>query len=92
MISCATAQISRLIPYNIAGVTEVDYSRYPDKDLQMDWLRIYLAELNDQEPSDSEVRTLYVQVNKFALAAHFMWAVWALVQAEHSLIDFDFLG
>lgn len=73
-------------------MTEVDYSRYPDKDLQMDWLRIYLTELSDQEPSDSEVRTLYVQVNKFALAAHFMWGVWALVQAEHSLIDFDFLG
>lgn len=73
-------------------MTEVDYSRYPDRDLQMDWLRIYLTELNDKEPSDSEVRTLYVQVNKFALAAHFMWGVWALVQAEHSLIDFDFLG
>jgi ethanolamine kinase len=35
---------------------------------------------------------LYVQVNKFALVAHFLWALWALIQAEHSTIDFDFLG
>lgn len=74
-----------------AGVTDVDFSRYPGKELQLDWLSVYLLEYLDRQPTELELRTLYVQVNKFALAAHFLWAVWALVQAEHSTIDFDFL-
>lgn len=28
----------------------------------------------------------------FTQAAHFYWAMWALVQAHFSTIDFDFLG
>jgi hypothetical protein len=39
-----------------------------------------------------DVENLYVKVNKFALAAHLFWGLWALVQARHSDIDFDFLG
>ncbi|XP_046665616.1 ethanolamine kinase 1 [Homalodisca vitripennis] len=74
-----------------AGVTDVDFSRYPSQSLQWDWLRIYLTEYTGCPPSDDQIHSLYVQVNKFALAAHFLWGVWALVQAEHSNIDFDFL-
>lgn len=44
------------------------------------------------EPSKEEVERLLVLVNKFALASHFLWATWALVQAEHSTINFDYLG
>uniref|UniRef100_A0A3B3VD50 ethanolamine kinase n=1 Tax=Poecilia latipinna TaxID=48699 RepID=A0A3B3VD50_9TELE len=42
--------------------------------------------------SQRELETLYVQVNKFALASHFFWGFWALIQAKYSSIDFDFLG
>ncbi|KAJ8261984.1 hypothetical protein GJAV_G00160750 [Gymnothorax javanicus] len=80
-----------------AGVNEVDYSLYPGRDLQLEWLRAYLEaykELKEQnaEVSDTEVEVLYVQVNRFALASHFFWGLWALIQAKYSTIDFDFLG
>ena len=81
------------------GVADVDYSAYPSPEFQRRWLRIYLetfhgtTELSgDNGITERDISCLYVQVNKFALAAHFLWAVWALIQAEHSTIDFDFLG
>lgn len=41
--------------------------------------------------TDEDVNRLYVQVNQFALSAHYLWAIWGLIQAEHSKIDFDFV-
>ncbi|KAG8226117.1 hypothetical protein J437_LFUL006747 [Ladona fulva] len=41
---------------------------------------------------EREVNELYIQVNKFSLASNLFWGIWALIQAEHSTIDFDFLG
>ncbi|XP_055910976.1 ethanolamine kinase [Eupeodes corollae] len=75
-----------------AGVDEVDYKRYPSKEFQLKWLRTYLeAYLESSEVSEEQVQRLYVQVNQFALAAHFFWTIWALIQAEYSTIDFDFV-
>ncbi|XP_026272287.1 ethanolamine kinase 1 [Frankliniella occidentalis] len=81
-----------------AGVATVDYTLYPDKDLQTKWLEIYLEEYNKLQVGNNtstkvnrkDVEQLYVQVNKFALASHLMWGLWALVQSEHSAIKFDF--
>lgn len=74
-----------------AGVDEVDYSRYPDKEYQMIWLRTFLEEKYGRKVEESEVEKQYVIVNKFSLLSNFFWGVWALVQAAHSTIDFDFL-
>nr|CAD7202208.1 unnamed protein product [Timema douglasi] len=85
-----------------AGVTEVDYSRYPNPEFQRDWLRVYLETFNEptvlngpgysSKVTNDDIDRLYVQVNKFSLASHFFWGIWGLIQAEHSAIDFDFLG
>lgn len=74
-----------------AGIDEIDYGRYPEREFQLRWLRVYLEEFTGGPCSDSDVERLYVQVNQFALAAHFLWSIWALIQAEHSTIDFDFI-
>ncbi|XP_048401606.1 ethanolamine kinase 1-like isoform X2 [Stegostoma tigrinum] len=79
-----------------AGVSELDFSMYPPKELQLEWLKSYLEvfkECSGREPlvTDLEVLRLYVQVNKFALASHFSWGLWAVLQARYSTIDFDFL-
>lgn len=80
-----------------AGVDEVDFSRYPDRAYQLEWIRYYLecqAEQNGRSPADiteRDVEDCYVKTNKFALAAHFFWGSWALVQARFSKLDFDFL-
>ncbi|XP_049590561.1 ethanolamine kinase 2 [Syngnathus scovelli] len=80
-----------------AGMADLDYGLYPSREMQMDWLRCYLQAFKlftkkTEEVSAKELETLYVQVNKFALASHFFWGFWALIQAKYSSIDFDFLG
>ncbi|KAM9327771.1 ethanolamine kinase 1 [Pholidichthys leucotaenia] len=79
-----------------AGLNKVDYSRYPERPFQLQWLRSYLEAYKEHKGQGTdvtgrEVETLYVQVNKFALASHFFWGLWALIQAKFSTIDFDFL-
>ncbi|XP_052410931.1 ethanolamine kinase 1 isoform X1 [Carassius gibelio] len=80
-----------------AGLNEVDYTLYPGRELQLQWLRAYLEAYKEYKSqgtqvSGTEVEVLYVQVNRFALASHFFWGLWALIQAQYSTIDFDFLG
>lgn len=77
----------------MCGVDEVDYTRYPKHEFQLEWLRCYLESyLQRKDIQNEEVEHLYVQVNQFALAAHIFWTVWSLLQAEHSTIDFDYVG
>lgn len=74
------------------GVNDIDYSRFPDKNLQMDWLKTYLMEYKCvSEVTKNEIEYFYVLVNKFVLATHLFWYSWSLIQAEHSYIDFDFI-
>ncbi|XP_075030626.1 ethanolamine kinase 2 isoform X2 [Calonectris borealis] len=82
-----------------AGVKEVDYRLYPSKETQLQWLRSYLqaykqltqGEQGGTGVSEEELEALYVQVNKFSLASHFLWACWGLIQDKYSTIDFNFL-
>jgi ethanolamine kinase len=89
------------IPF-FAGLEDCDYSRYPNRDYQMSWLKHYLKCWNkahsvdgnghgNLQVSQHQVESLYVIVNKFTLASHLFWILWTLIQAEHSEIDFDFL-
>lgn len=80
------------------GIDSIDYTRYPSEEFQCAWLRVYLAAYHADDGdgvqasvTEKEVRRLYGQVNAFALASHFFWTVWGLIQAEHSTIDFDFV-
>lgn len=76
-----------------AGIDEIDYRLYPSREFQYAWLRVYAEAYagDGVAVSDSDVHRLYVQVNAFALASHYFWAVWGLIQTEHSTIDFDFI-
>lgn len=70
----------------------IDYTKYPSRDFQFNWIRAYLEEFKESNVTDDDVVTLYKQVNKFALASHFLWTLWSLIQAEHSTIDYDFIA
>lgn len=78
------------------GVEHFDSSLYPDREFQLRWLQHYLDEWHrlagrGESASPRDVEVLYVQVNKFALASCMLWCLWALIQAAHSTIKFDFL-
>ncbi|KAG8056872.1 hypothetical protein GUJ93_ZPchr0002g25962 [Zizania palustris] len=71
---------------------DCDYNLYPDKDSQYHFFRNYLQ---PDRPSEVQVRdldALYVETNTYRLASHIYWALWALIQAKVSPIDFDYLG
>jgi thiamine kinase-like enzyme len=46
---------------------------------------------DDDEVTAAFLAELYRRVNHFALASHCWWGLWAVVQAKHSPIDFDFM-
>ena len=88
-----------------AGVDSPDYSLFPTKEYQLQWLTIYLKhfyEMVNQFYKDDENKHLifseerlnqfYEEVKNFTLASHLMWAIWSLVQAQVSKLDFDFVA
>lgn len=83
--------ISKLLYYQ--GVDNFDPSRYPNQELREKWVTAYLRSFHQsQYVNDSKVQLLVEHIELFTLASHFFWGVWALIQAAHSSIDFDFLG
>lgn len=79
-----------------AGMDNIDYSLYPNKETQMSFLKTYLEEYKKAKGitdavSEKEIHNLYVHVNQFALASHLFWGIWGLIQAHHSTIDFDYI-
>eukprot|EP00095_Tigriopus_kingsejongensis_P007899 snap_masked-scaffold132_size323655-processed-gene-0.3 protein:Tk07899 transcript:snap_masked-scaffold132_size323655-processed-gene-0.3-mRNA-1 annotation:"low quality protein: ethanolamine kinase 1" len=71
----------------------MNYERYfPSEEMQKDWLKRYLKAFNKATSISSDViHETYVLVNKFVLLSHLNWGLWALVQANISTIDFDYL-
>ncbi|MCO5557616.1 hypothetical protein L7F22_011182 [Adiantum nelumboides] len=70
---------------------ECDYSLYPNKETQYHFFRHYLNADNPNTVTEAELEQLYAEANFFCLASHLFWAVWAIVQAKYSSIDFDYL-
>ena len=88
-----------------SGVDEPDYSYFPNKEYQLRWLRIYLESFygrinkfylkqTDEHVviDDARVERFCNEVNEFTLASHLMWAVWSLVQAQSSQLQFNFVN
>ncbi|GAB4832875.1 hypothetical protein Ancab_006892 [Ancistrocladus abbreviatus] len=71
---------------------DCDYSLYPSKDEQYHFFRHYLCPDAPHKVSDCDLEALYVETNTYMLASHLYWALWALIQAKVSPIDFDYLG
>ncbi|XP_059705160.1 choline kinase alpha isoform X2 [Haemorhous mexicanus] len=71
--------------------------KYPSKKQQLHFLSSYLSafhdgfeNLSDEEKSELEEEVL-VEVNRFALASHFFWGLWSIIQAKISSIEFGYL-
>lgn len=71
---------------------ECDYSLYPDREAQYHFLRNYLEPERPHEADEKVVEALHVETNTFRLASHLYWALWAIIQARVSPIDFDYLS
>jgi ethanolamine kinase len=68
-----------------AGLS-LDSSKYPTIAQQKVFIRAYLSDCNDE----TLVEQLVAEANVFALTSHLLWAIWGIIQANESTIDFDY--
>ncbi|XP_052008118.1 choline kinase alpha [Xyrauchen texanus] len=70
---------------------------YPTKAQQMHFFQSYLLESDIGFETLSEEHQLklqedmLVEVNRFALASHFFWGLWSMIQAKISTIEFGYM-
>lgn len=78
---------------------EVDFGKcYPSKAFQLKWIEAYLMNVESEgegeieNPAENEVKELQALVDRFRPLPNLVWGIWSLVQAEHSAIEFDYIG
>ncbi|CAN7128013.1 unnamed protein product [Brassica rapa subsp. narinosa] len=71
---------------------DCDYTFYPTKEEQYHFIKHYLQPDKPDEVSVGEVESVFIETDAYKLASHLYWAVWAIIQARMSPIDFDYLG
>ncbi|XP_025254403.1 choline/ethanolamine kinase isoform X2 [Theropithecus gelada] len=69
---------------------------YPTQGQQLHFIRHYLAEAKKGETLSQEEQRkleedLLVEVSRYALASHFFWGLWSILQASMSTIEFGYL-
>uniref|UniRef100_A0A8C3VY93 Ethanolamine kinase n=1 Tax=Catagonus wagneri TaxID=51154 RepID=A0A8C3VY93_9CETA len=71
--------------------------KYPSRKQQLHFISNYLAAFqNDSENLSNEEKAaleedMLLEVNRFALASHFFWGLWSIVQAKISSIEFGYM-
>ena len=65
---------------------------YPNKGQQYFFFDAYLRASGIKVIRDYQLDSMYEEVNRYALASHLFWGLWAVVQAKHSAVDFDYLN
>ncbi|NXL95539.1 CHKB kinase, partial [Alectura lathami] len=70
---------------------------YPSRQQQLHFIRHYLSEdsgrhgdTTHEEQARIEEEML-TEINRFALASHFFWGLWSILQAKISTIEFGYL-
>ncbi|XP_056622877.1 choline/ethanolamine kinase [Triplophysa dalaica] len=66
---------------------------YPNRQQQLYFIRHYLSErgniaLEDQSRIEEE---MIIEANRYALASHFLWGLWSIIQAKISKIEFGYM-
>ncbi|XP_061108924.1 choline/ethanolamine kinase isoform X2 [Conger conger] len=72
-------------------------ANYPTREQQLHFFRSYLAESGGySECTTPEDRArieeeLIIESNRYALASHFLWGLWSIIQAKMSQIEFGYM-
>ncbi|KAL0968141.1 hypothetical protein UPYG_G00262890 [Umbra pygmaea] len=75
----------------------VNSKNYPTKVQQLHFIGSYLSEFDQgfnnlsEEDQIKLKEELFVEVNRFALASHFFWGLWSMIQARISTIEFGYM-
>ncbi|CDS36501.1 ethanolamine kinase 2 [Echinococcus multilocularis] len=81
------------------GMANHDFSRYPSRILQAEWVRTYLRAFKKHSNCTStelppidvdEIDAWLDEIQNFTLASHLYWGIWSIVQSQRSKINFDY--
>ncbi|XP_023284081.1 choline/ethanolamine kinase-like [Seriola lalandi dorsalis] len=68
---------------------------YPTREQQLHFIRNYLSEQKrysdvtmDQTQTEED---MIIEANRYALASHFLWGLWSIIQAKISKIEFGYM-
>ncbi|KAM9376975.1 choline/ethanolamine kinase [Pholidichthys leucotaenia] len=68
---------------------------YPTREQQLLFIRSYLAEQGQHSGTDvdqTEIEeAMIIEANRYALASHFLWGLWSIIQAKISKIEFGYM-
>jgi len=74
-----------------AGIENVNYELCPSDEEKYAFLKTYLTFYLEREPTTAEIKDILEEIPVFEAASHAFWTLWALVQANVSTINFDYL-
>jgi ethanolamine kinase len=75
------------------GGFDCDFNVLPTRSIRREFLREYLCSYNlhlGRPYKEADLDELFNQVDRFRGVPGFYWGIWALIQAQISLIDFDY--
>lgn len=68
---------------------------YPTREQQLHFIRNYLAEqerCSHMKIDQTQVEeAMIIEANRYALASHFLWGLWSIIQAKISKIEFGYM-
>ncbi|TMS05634.1 Choline kinase alpha [Larimichthys crocea] len=68
---------------------------YPTREQQLHFIRNYLAEQRRYSDCDMDQtqmeEDMIIEANRYALASHFLWGLWSIIQAKISKIEFGYM-
>ncbi|KAB5574737.1 hypothetical protein PHYPO_G00212480 [Pangasianodon hypophthalmus] len=71
---------------------KANLDNYPTREQQLHFFRNYLSENEDSVREDqAEMEQMITEANRFALASHFFWGLWSIIQARISKIEFGYM-
>ncbi|KAG9340021.1 hypothetical protein JZ751_022132 [Albula glossodonta] len=76
---------------------KANMENYPNRQQQLHFIRNYLAESGGYSEStmhEDQARIeeeMIIETNRYALASHFLWGLWSIIQAKISTIEFGYM-
>ncbi|XP_061628997.1 choline/ethanolamine kinase [Phyllopteryx taeniolatus] len=68
---------------------------YPSREQQLHFIRSYLSEqrgCGNQSVDQRQIEEdIIIEANRYALASHFLWGLWSIIQAKLSKIEFGYM-
>ncbi|KAM8891004.1 choline/ethanolamine kinase [Spinachia spinachia] len=81
--------------YNQWPFYKATTENYPTREQQLHFIRGYLLEQrrhSDMTVDQTQVEEdLILEANRYALASHFLWGLWSIIQAKISKIEFGYM-